>query len=128
VAQALKASRTTVDQWQAVVESEGLDGLKRQGQSGRTPKLDERQIEKLKAILKAGAACYGFPNEQWTGKRIRRVILETFQIEYNANYLSRLLRRLGYSPQLPQTQSKKRSQQAVDHWKRTVWTHIKKIH
>ena len=35
-AQALKASRTTVYPWQAVVESEGLDGLKRQGQSGRT--------------------------------------------------------------------------------------------
>jgi len=48
-------------------------------------KLDEQQIEKLKAILKAGAIAYGFPNEQWTGKRIRRVVLETFQIEYNAN-------------------------------------------
>jgi len=127
VAQALKASRTTVYQWQAIVESQGLDGLKRQGQSGRASKLDERQIEQLKAILKAGAVAYGFPNEQWTGKRVRKVILETFQVEYNATYLCRWLRQLGYSPQLPQTQSKKRSQAAVDHWKRHVWPHIKKV-
>jgi len=127
VAKALKVARTTVYQWKAVVASEGLAGLKRQGKSGRTAKLDEQQTEKLKAILNAGAACYGFPNEQWTGKRVRKVILETFQVEYNANYLCCLLRSLGYSPQLPQTQSKKRSQQAIDHWKHTVWTHIKKL-
>ena len=127
VAQALKASRTTVYHWKNIVESHGLDGLKRQGRSGKTSKLDETQIAKLKHILEAGAVAYGFANEQWTGKRVRKVILETFQVEYNFMYICRLLRQIGYSPQLPQTQSKKRSPEAVTHWQRHVWPHIKKL-
>ena len=76
VMDALKAARSTVHQWNEIVEQYGLAGLLRKGQSGRTAKLNDDERQQLKDIILAGAVAYGFPNEQWTSKRVRLVILE----------------------------------------------------
>ncbi len=126
VMDALKAVRSSVLAWQKTVEQHGLAGLLRQGQSGRTAKLSDDERQQLAEIIRAGAVAYGFPNEQWTSKRVCLVIFERFQIEYNSNYVCEILKSLDLSPQLPQVRSIKRDQATIDRWKQYVWPVIKK--
>jgi putative transposase len=123
---ALDVSKQTVYNWKNKIRNEGVDGLLRKNGSGCPSKLDDIQREKLKQIIRNGAVAYGFPNEQWTGKRVRRVILEQFNIEYNSNYVCALVASLGFSQQLPQVNSINRNQEEINHWKRYVWPQIKK--
>ncbi len=126
VMDALKAVRSTVHQWKNTVDQHGLAGLLRKGCSGRTAKLSDDERQQLAEIVRAGAVAYGFPNEQWTSKRVRLVIFERFHVEYNSNYVCEILKSLDLSPQLPQVRSAKRDQAAIDRWKRYVWPVIKK--
>ncbi len=87
----------TVYNWKNKIRNEGVDGLLRKNGSGRPCKLNADQHEKLKAIIRNGAVAYGFPNEQWTGKRVRLVIFEQFHIEYNSNDVCELISHLGRS-------------------------------
>lgn len=123
---ALQVTAKTVYQWKTILDTEGFEGLHRKSGSGRHSKLNTSQLEQLKAILSQGAVAYGFPNEQWTSKRVRHVIFERFHVEYNSNYLCELISSLGFSQQTPQVHSVKRNQEAIDHWKRYVWPRIKK--
>lgn len=123
---ALQVSAKAVYQWKNILQTEGLEGLRRKTGSGKQSKLDAAQLEQLKAIILDGAVAYGFPNEQWTSKRVRLVIFERFHVEYNSNYVCEILRSLKLSPQVPQVRSVKRNQEEIDRWKRYVWPRIKK--
>jgi putative transposase len=126
VVEALKVGRTTVYRWQSRLETDGLAGLHRKGKSGRTSLLSEDEKSQLKIIIQQGAVAYGFPNEQWTSKRVRLVIFERFHVEYNSNDVCEILKSLNFSQQVPQVHSVKRNQPAIDHWKRYVFPQIKK--
>lgn len=123
---ALQVTAKAVYQWKNILQTEGLEGLRRKNGSGKQSKLDAAQLEQLKAIILEGAIAYGFPNEQWTSKRVRLVIFERFHVEYNSNYVCEILRSLDLSPQVPQVRSVKRNQAEIDRWKRYVWPRIKK--
>jgi len=47
-------------------------------------------------------------------------------VSYSKAQTCRILRKIGYSPKKPVKRSKKYSQQAVEHWLRYKWPHIKK--
>jgi len=126
VVDALKVVPSTVYLWKKRLETDGLAGLHRQGKSGRTSQLTEAEKSELADILQKGAVAYGFPNEQWTSKRVRLVIFERFHVEYNSNYVCEILHSLNLSPQLPQVHSVKRDQAKITHWTRYVWPRIKK--
>jgi putative transposase len=123
---ALQVTAKTVYQWKKILETQGHEGLRRKNGSGRQARLDRSQLERLKKMIRNGAVAYGFPNEQWTSKRVRLVIFEQFHVEYNSNYVCEILRSLDLSPQVPQVHSVKRDQATIDHWKRYVWPCIKK--
>ncbi|GHT12621.1 hypothetical protein FACS1894170_07650 [Planctomycetales bacterium] len=120
------ASRSSVFRWKKAIRQTGIQALARKGHSGNTARLSGEQIAELKDIIEKGAKSYGFQNERWDSKRIAKVIKEKFNVIYNSNYVCELLKHHGLSCQKPATQSKKRSQEAIDHWRRYVWTAIKK--
>ena len=64
-----------------------LEGLKPKYRSGRPPKLDKKQKEELKSILKK--------RDDWTTKEVRELIREKFGIEYSLRHVSRILKSLG---------------------------------
>ncbi len=64
----------------------GYEGLLRKKGSGRRPKLDNEQKEKLKELLNQ--------NEYWTTKEIRRLIKDEFGVEYKKSRLYALLKEL----------------------------------
>lgn len=49
-----------------------------------------------------------------------------FGVRYHPNHVWRVLRELRWSCQVPQRRPVQRDQEAIEHWKRYKWPHIKK--
>lgn len=126
IADILDVSISTVERWKAKIEKDGIKSLARQGQSGRHAKLTPEQKEELKALIKAGAVAAGYTNECWNAQRVAALIKTHFQVQYSVKYIPELLHSLGLSPQVPDTQSPKRDQEAINKWRHYVWPQIKK--
>ncbi|GHV09199.1 hypothetical protein AGMMS50229_18900 [Campylobacterota bacterium] len=116
----------TVYNWKRKIKQGGIDALNVKNHGGALPKLNELQTEELKTILQTGAIAYGFQNDRWCAKQIAQVIKEKFNVEYHHRYIPRLMQRLGYSYQKPTTQSQKRSQEKIEHWRKYTLRKIKK--
>ena len=119
-------SVASVSRWhQALVEG-GPAGLAAKPVPGRPRKLQDANCRQLLELLLKGAMAYGYPNELWTLKRIARVIWREFGVKYHPNHVWRLLRRCRWSCQAPQRRAIQRDEEAIAHWKRHKWPHIKK--
>jgi transposase len=126
IARQLGVSRVAVNQWAKMVSQDGLRGLQpRQTRGGRS-KLTTEQHTRLKHIIQQGAQAAGFETERWTLERVKRVILREFHVNYHRNYLARLLRRLGISPQQPLPRATERDEALIRAWLSHDWPRIKK--
>jgi transposase len=117
---------STVRLWRRLVEKYGVETLSPKPRLGRTPKLDGKQLTKLKRLLKKGATKFGYANAIWTSRRVRQLIKDQFDVSYSKAQTCRILHKIGYSPKKPVKRSKKYSQQAIEHWLRYKWPNIKK--
>jgi len=126
VAEITGASLSSVKRWKKKIDEGGISALARQPNSGRKANLTPEQFDELKQVIKAGAVASGYSNERWNSQRVAEVIADLFGVEYSVKYIPELLHQLGLSQQIPDTQSPKRSQAAIDHWRRYVWPHVKK--
>jgi transposase len=93
---------------------------------GAPGNLTDQQREYLLQLLLQGARAHGFPNERWTLKRIAAVIQRQFGVRYHPAHAWKLLRRLGWSCQVPEPRPIQRDDQAMAHWQRSQWPAIKK--
>jgi transposase len=119
-------SIASVSRWHQAVAEGGLSALAAKPVPGRPRKLQKRECQRLLDLLLKGARAYGYPNELWTLKRIARVILREFAVRYHPNHVWRVLRELRWSCQVPERRPVQRDEEAVQHWKRYQWPHIKK--
>jgi transposase len=88
--------------------------------------LNDEQREQLRAALAKGAPAFGFIGDAWTTKRIATLIKELFGVSYHPAHVSRIVRALGQSSQLPQTQATQRDPSALDAWHTERWPALKK--
>ena len=123
----LGVSRATVGEWARVVETKGRCGLRKRKATGSASKLSNSQKEKLKTKLDRGALASGFPTDRWTLERVQKLIKKEFDVNYHPNYLNRLLRRLGFSPQKPLPQAVEQEKELVEAWLQGDWPRIKKV-
>jgi transposase len=126
VARRVGVSLTSVCRWRRAVQEHGPTALKARPVSGRPRKLEDAQCQRLLELLLRGATAYGFSNDLWTLKRIAAVVRREFGVIYHSNHLWRLLRRAGWSCQTPERRAIQRDEEAIAHWKRYRWPHIKK--
>ena len=61
--------------------------------------MSSAQKEQLVETLEEGALAAGFPTEQWTQARVKKVIEQEFGVNYHRDYISRLLKGFGWSVQ-----------------------------
>ena len=127
IARRLGISRTTVSDWAKTIEAKGIKGLRKRKAAGSASKLSAEQKQKLKKMLDRGALVYGFPTDRWTLERVRQLIQEECKVSYHRNYLNRLLRKLGYSPQKPLPQAVEQEEELVKAWLQQDWSRIKKV-
>jgi putative transposase len=127
IAKRLGVSRVSVSKWKRQLAGEGRRGLKARKSSGRPAKLSCEQQQDLLGLLSQGAVKAGYPTERWTLKRIQQVIRKDYQVTYHPKYLNRLLRHLGWTPQVPLDRAVERDEALIRAWLKQDWPRIKKI-
>ena len=123
----LGVSRATVSQWARIIETKGMCGLQKRKAAGSEPKLSNPQKQSLKRKLDRGALANGYPTDRWTLDRVQKLIKREFDVTYHPNYLNRLLRKLGFSPQKPMPQAIEQEKELVEAWLLGDWPRIKKV-
>lgn len=126
VAERLGVSRVSVGKWKKAAATSGGAGVAARPKAPPPCKLTPAQFEQLRGWLIAGPVACGFPTDLWTCPRVAQVILERFGVSYHVDHLSRLLHRLGFSPQKPVRRAAERDERAIAAWVRSDWPRIKK--
>ncbi|EMN88629.1 homeodomain-like domain protein [Leptospira weilii str. UI 13098] len=101
VSKELGVSKQSVMRWRDKYESEGIEGVKWNGQRGRPTKLSISEKKELKRIILKGPISNGYPNELWSTYRVLEIIRKKFGVTYHQDYVGTLLHQLGFSYQKP---------------------------
>ncbi|CAG6396718.1 hypothetical protein SCOCK_450034 [Actinacidiphila cocklensis] len=104
-----------------------LDGeaaLASRGAGGQRCRLSVRSQEKLAGYLDQGPAAHGW-DQVWTGARVATLIGRKFHVSYSVSGATRLIRRLGFSPQVSARRAAERDEQAVAAWREVTWAEVK---
>ncbi|MGV9772367.1 helix-turn-helix domain-containing protein [Streptosporangium sp. NPDC003464] len=125
VAQQLGVTRKSAYEWHRAWQIAGKAALASKGASGTGCKLTDEQLTHLETALEQGAATYGWSDQRWTASRVATLIAETFHVSYTARDVVYLLRRLGWSFQVPAHWAARRDNARVAEWTRRVWPAIK---
>ena len=126
IAQALGVTKGAVSQWMARVREYGAAGLRARLRSGAPPRLNGSELHLLPELLAKGAEAYGFRGEVWTCARIGKLIERVFGVTYHKAHVSRLLKRLAWTPQKPLERATQRNEDRIEYWRTTVWEKMKK--
>jgi len=89
-------------------------------------RLSPQQWVRLELEQRKGRLAYGFAADQrWTLGRIKTLIGKLFRVGYTVEGTGKLMRRHGWSAQVPVRQAMERDDEAVAVWKAEVWPEIK---
>ncbi|WUO09333.1 winged helix-turn-helix domain-containing protein [Streptomyces sp. NBC_00289] len=126
VARRLRVSPKSAYQWQQMWRDGGVQALVSRGSSGSRCRLSPGCLEKLAAFLDEGPAAHGWVEDQvWTAARVATLIGRKFHVSYSVSGATRLMHRLGFSPQVPARRVAERDEQAVTVWKEATWAEVK---
>jgi transposase len=126
VARRLRVSLKSAYQWHKLWRDGGVQALASRGPSGSRCRLSPRCLEKLVGYLEQGPAAHGWVEDQvWTAARVATLIGRKFHVSYSVSGATRLMHRLGFSPQVPARRVAERDEQAVTMWKEATWAEVK---
>ena len=124
IAKALGVSEDTVSRWIIRARAGGPETLLAHPSPGHPPKLSSAQKRLIPEFLWHGPEAYGFRGAVWTCARISRVIEEELGIRYHKDHVGRLLKELGWTPQMPIRRAIQRDEEAIEHWRQAVWPEL----
>jgi transposase len=96
IAQALGVTKGAVSQWMSRARDGGKGALRRHPAPGAVRRLSQAQMQRLPALLGQGAKAYGYPDDNWTYRRIAVVIEREFGVHYVDQHIQRILARMGW--------------------------------
>ena len=126
IAAVLGVTEAAVSQWVAAARCGGLEALRSHPRPGAIPKLTDEQLSLLPDYLWHGPDAYGLRGEVWTCARIAGIIGQEFGVRYSKSQVSRLLKRLGWTPQVPLVRAIQRDEDAIERWRAEVWPELLK--
>ena len=91
---------------------------------GRPPNSRPRRSASSPSSSGTGAEAYGFRGEVWTCARVALVIQEEFGVRYHKGHVGKLLKELGWTPQMPIRRAIQRDEQAIRRWRDEVWPEL----
>jgi putative transposase len=125
VAADLRVTEASVRRWHRAWQDGGAQALRSRGPVSRE-RLSPQQWARLELELRKGPLAHGFAGSQyWTLGRIKTLIGKLFHAGYTVEGVWKLLRRHGWSCQVPVRQALERDEEAVAVWKDQVWPQIK---
>jgi transposase len=125
IAAALGVTKGAVSQWLSAARLGGPEALRAQPHRGGPARLAPQQKRLIPDFLGHGAEAYGFRGEVWTCRRIAKVLVQEFGVSYSRSQVSRLLKELEWTPQVPLTRALQRDEQVIERWRVEVWPEIK---
>ncbi|MFG3585972.1 transposase [Streptomyces sp. NPDC047990] len=126
VARRLRVSPKSAYHWHQLWREGGVEALASRGASGSRCRLSPGCLEKLAAYLDEGPAAHGWVEDQvWTAARVATLIGRKFHISYSVSGATRLMHRIGFSPQVPARRVAERDEQAVTAWQEATWAEVK---
>jgi transposase len=125
IAVALGVTEGAISRWLAAARRGGPEALLSHPAPGPAPKLTTEQLRLIPDFLWHGPEAYGFRGEVWTCDRVVEVIAEEFAVSYSKSQVSRLLKRLGWTPQVPITRALQRDEEAIERWRVESWPALK---
>jgi transposase len=125
IAVALDASEGAVSRWLTAAQRGGREALRSHPAPGPSAKLTPEQFRLIPDFLWHGAESYGFRGDVWTCERVAGVLSEEFGVSYSKSQVSRLLKRLGWTPQVPITRAIQRDEEAIERWRTESWPVLK---
>jgi transposase len=125
IAAALGVSEVSVSHWLSRARDSGPAALLARPAPGPAPKLSELQQARIPEFLWHGPEAYGFRGRVWTRARVARVIEEEFGVRYHPGHVSRLLRDLGWTPQMPIRRASQRDESAIQRWREATWPELR---
>ena len=125
VARDLRVTEGSVRRWRRAWRDGGAEALRSKGPVSRE-RLSPQQWARLELELGKGPLAHGFAADQrWTLGRIKTLIGRLFHVGYTIEGTSRLLRRHGWSCQVPVRRAMERDDEAIAVWKAEVWPDVK---
>lgn len=123
IAEALGISEQAVSQWLAQFAAGGSQALLSHPHGGHA-KVTAQQKALIPDFLWHGAEAYGFQGEFWTCARVAKVLQEELGVVYHKDHVARMLRTLGWTPQIPITRAVQRDEEAIERWRQTRWPRL----
>lgn len=124
IAEVLDVRDRSVRRWLERAHVQGPDALLTHHPPGCPPHLTRDQKRLIPDCLWHGAEAYGFRGEFWTCARVARVLTDEFGVQYHPGHVSRILKELGWTPQIPITRALQRNEEEIARWQREVWPEL----
>ena len=124
VAEALGVTERSVNRWLTISRNRGAEGLLSAPIPGRPPDLSPARLRMVPEFLWHGPEAYGFRGSAWTCGRVAKVIEEEFGVAYDPGHVSRLLKRLRWTPQAPVRRAGQRDEAAIRSWRTDAWPRL----
>jgi len=117
VAATLQVNPGTVAKWMMTYRQSGDAGLAARKAPGPRPKLSKRQQERLRRIIiERNPQQLKFPYALWTLPIVAELITRLFGVVLHETTVSRMLRRMGLTPQRPTRRAFQRDEEECRHW------------
>jgi transposase len=126
IAGALGIAGESVSRWLRRARQGGPEALLPRPVPGHPPKLSAAQKAQIPEFLWHTPEAYGFRGAVWTCTRIAQVIEEEFGVRYHKDHVSRLLKELHWTPQVPITRALQRDEGAIRCWRDQVWPDLQR--
>ncbi len=126
VAKKYKVEVGTLYRWIGKHRKDKKKGLKSKPTPGAPRRLTDAQLARLEKMIIAGAKAAGFSNDLWTCARLADLIKKEFGVQYHFNHVGKILARMGWTPQRPETRAIERDDRRIRHWVKNELSQIKK--
>jgi len=126
IAKQLRVTDRSVRRWRRAWRDGGTTALLCLGPLSRE-RLSPEQWARLEAELARGPLVHGWDgdDQRWTLKRVKTLIGRLFRLGYTVPGVWKLLKRHGWSAQVPRRRALERDDGAIAVWKREVWPQVK---
>lgn len=127
IASILKVSCESIRLWVKAFLLKGVAGLRSKKSPGRRPKLTKFQKKELAKAITEGPCAAGYPGACWRTPMIQHLIHEKFGVFYSVNYISQLLKNMGFSYQKARFVSDHKDAEKRQEWLERKWPEILKL-
>ena len=95
--------------------------------AGRKPKLTKQQKREIAKCIEKGPEKNGYMQGGWNSAMIQHLIFDRFGVLYAVNYISQLLKNIGFSWQKAKFVSDHHSKKDRREWMQEMWPEIVKL-